>query len=146
MPKSIRSLVLKSFARKYEIDLAEAEWPLDQYTSLHEFFTRKLRPGARSVAAESNAVVAPSDGVVCDAGVVSAGKLLEAKGSVFPLSDLLSPPVSVIAQDVHALSGTAAELLFARIGGDSGPMRSITLEPILIPRGSGEIKPQRESS
>ena len=72
MPKPVRTLVLKSFARKYEIDLAEAEWPLDQYTSLHEFFTRKLRPGARSVAAESNAVVAPSDGVVCDSGVVLA--------------------------------------------------------------------------
>ena len=90
LPKPVRALVLKSFARKYEIDLAEAEWPLDQYTSLHEFFTRKLRPGARSVAAESNAVVAPSDGVVCDSGVVSAGMLLEAKGSAFTLSDLLA--------------------------------------------------------
>jgi phosphatidylserine decarboxylase len=82
--------VLKSFARKYEIDLAEAEWPLDQYTSLHEFFTRKLRPGARSVAPGDDAVVAPSDGVVCDASVVSAGTLLEAKGSAFTLSDLLA--------------------------------------------------------
>jgi phosphatidylserine decarboxylase len=86
----LSSLVLKSFARKYEIDLAEAEWPLDQYKTLQEFFTRKLRPGARPVALASDAVVAPSDGVVCDAGVVSAGKLLEAKGSVFTLSDLLA--------------------------------------------------------
>jgi phosphatidylserine decarboxylase len=83
-------LLLKSFAGKYEIDLAEAEWPLDQYRSLHEFFTRKLRPGARVVASGADAVVAPSDGVVCDASVVSAGKLLEAKGSVFTLSDLLA--------------------------------------------------------
>ena len=90
LPRPFRALVLKSFARKYEIDLAEAEWPLDQYTSLHEFFARRLRPGARSVASQSDAVVAPSDGVVCDAGVVSAGKLLEAKGSVFTLSDLLA--------------------------------------------------------
>jgi phosphatidylserine decarboxylase len=82
--------VLKSFVRKYEIDLAEAELPLDQYTSLHEFFTRKLRPGARSVASGSDSVVAPSDGVVCDASVVSAGTLLEAKGSAFTLSDLLA--------------------------------------------------------
>jgi phosphatidylserine decarboxylase len=36
--------------------------------------------------------VAPSDGVVCDAGVVSAGKLLEAKGSAFTLSNLLASP------------------------------------------------------
>jgi phosphatidylserine decarboxylase len=90
LPKSIRSLVLKSFARKYEIDLEEAEWPLDQYTSLQDFFTRKLRPGARPVATDANAVVAPSDGVVCDAGVVAAGTLLEAKGSAFSLSDLLA--------------------------------------------------------
>ncbi|MGA7740647.1 MAG: archaetidylserine decarboxylase [Polyangia bacterium] len=90
MPGPVRSLVLKSFARKYDIDLAEAEWPLDRYTSLQEFFTRRLRPGARSVASRADAVVAPSDGVVCDAGVVSQGKLLEAKGSVFTLSDLLA--------------------------------------------------------
>ncbi len=90
LPRPFRTLLLKSFARKYEIDLAEAEWPLDQYTSLHEFFTRALRPGARSVAPEPDAVVAPSDGVVCDSGVVLAGKLLEAKGSVFTLSDLLA--------------------------------------------------------
>ena len=90
LPRPFRAPLLKSFARKYEIDLAEAEWPLDQYTSLHEFFTRKLRPGARLVASEADAVVAPSDGVVCDAGVVSAGKLLEAKGSVFTLSNLLA--------------------------------------------------------
>ena len=90
LPRPFRTMLLKSFARKYEIDLAEAEWPLDQYTNLHELFTRKLRPGARLVASDSDAVVAPSDGVVCDAGVVSAGKLLEAKGSVFTLSDLLA--------------------------------------------------------
>jgi phosphatidylserine decarboxylase len=90
LPRAFRVPLLKSFAKKYEIDLAEAEWPLDQYTSLQEFFTRKLRPGARLVASESDAVVAPSDGVVCDASVVSAGKLLEAKGSVFTLSDLLA--------------------------------------------------------
>lgn len=90
LPWPVRSMLLKSFARKYEIDLAEAEWPVDQYASLYEFFTRKLRPGARVVASEADAVVAPSDGVVCDASVVSAGKLLEAKGSAFTLSELVA--------------------------------------------------------
>jgi phosphatidylserine decarboxylase len=85
-------LLLKSFARKYEIDLQEAECSIEGYASLHEFFTRRLRPGARPLASEANAVIAASDGVVCDAGVVSTGKLLEAKGSVFSLSDLLASP------------------------------------------------------
>ncbi len=92
LPKPLRTLLLKSFARKYEIDVQEAECSLEEYASLHEFFTRRLRPGARPVASEADAVIAPSDGVVCDAGVVSAGKLLEAKGSVFSLSDLLASP------------------------------------------------------
>lgn len=92
LPKPLRTSLLKSFAKKYEIDLQEAECPVEDYASLHDFFTRRLRPGARPLASEVDAVVAPSDGVVCEAGVVSAGKLLEAKGSVFTLSDLLASP------------------------------------------------------
>jgi phosphatidylserine decarboxylase len=90
LPRPLQSRLLKSFAKKYEIDVTEAERPLDQYRSLHEFFTRKLRQGARVAAPLPNAVLAPSDGAVCDSGVVSAGKLLEAKGSVFTLCDLLA--------------------------------------------------------
>ncbi len=90
LPKPMRTLMLKSFAKKYEIDLQEAECPVEDYASLHEFFTRRLRPGARPLAPEVDAVGAPSDGVVCEAGVVSSGKLLEAKGSVFTLPDLLA--------------------------------------------------------
>jgi phosphatidylserine decarboxylase len=92
LPKPLRNLVLKSFARKYEIDVQEAECSLEDYASLHELFTRRLRPGARPLALEADAVFAPSDGVVCDAGVVSSGKLLEAKGSVFTLPNLLASP------------------------------------------------------
>jgi LacI family transcriptional regulator len=61
----------------------------------------------------------------------------------FPLADLLTPPVSVIAQDIHALSSTAASLLFARLDGDTRPVQNLTLQPRLIPRGTGEISPPR---
>jgi LacI family transcriptional regulator len=64
----------------------------------------------------------------------------------FPLADLLTPPVSVIAQDVPAMSTKAAEMLFARIDGDTSPTRYITLEPTLIQRGSGEITPAADGS
>jgi phosphatidylserine decarboxylase len=43
----LRFRLLKSFAKKYEIDLTEAEWPLDQFINLHEFLTSKLRQMAR---------------------------------------------------------------------------------------------------
>ena len=34
--------------------------------------------------------MAPSDGTICDAGIATQGKLLEAKGSLFTLRDLLA--------------------------------------------------------
>jgi LacI family transcriptional regulator len=55
------------------------------------------------------------------------------------LADLLEPPVTVVAQDATALGRTAAELLFARIDGDTSPSKRIIVPTRLIERGSGEI-------
>jgi LacI family transcriptional regulator len=59
----------------------------------------------------------------------------------FELADLLEPKLSVIAQDVAALGRAAAELLFARLGGEESPPRHLTLPVHLIARGSGEVRP-----
>jgi LacI family transcriptional regulator len=59
----------------------------------------------------------------------------------FELADLLDPPVSVVAQNVAALGRTAAELLFARIDGDTSPSKRVVVPTTLIERGSGEIAP-----
>lgn len=57
----------------------------------------------------------------------------------FLLADLLQPPVSVIAQDATKLGQVAADLLFARLGGDTQPPQQIVVPTRLIARGSGEI-------
>jgi DNA-binding LacI/PurR family transcriptional regulator len=57
----------------------------------------------------------------------------------FALADKLSPPVSVMAQDPVATGATAAQLLFARIDGDTSPPREVLLLTRLVARGSGEI-------
>jgi LacI family transcriptional regulator len=59
----------------------------------------------------------------------------------FELADLLSPGVTVVAQDPTGLGRTAAELLFQRLSGDRGPARRIELSTRLVPRGSGEVRP-----
>jgi LacI family transcriptional regulator len=56
----------------------------------------------------------------------------------FELADLLSTPVTVVAQDPAQMGRTAAELLFRRIEGDRGQPQSITMPTRLLPRGSGE--------
>ena len=59
----------------------------------------------------------------------------------FPLADLLDPPLTVIRQDVQRIGKTVADLLFARIDGDTSSARHIVIEPTLVERGSGEIPP-----
>lgn len=60
----------------------------------------------------------------------------------FPLADLLDPALTVIRQDVARIGTEAGRLLFARINGDSESPRRVVLAPILVARGSGEIRPR----
>ncbi len=60
----------------------------------------------------------------------------------FELADMLSPPVTVIAQHPALLGSTAAGLLFRRLQGDTEAPRDVLLPTTLVTRGSGEIPPQ----
>ena len=61
----------------------------------------------------------------------------------FALADKITPPVTVVAQDPAAMGAAAAQLLFARIAGDTSPARELIFKPQLLIRGSGEIPPER---
>jgi LacI family transcriptional regulator len=60
----------------------------------------------------------------------------------FELSDVLSPGITVVAQDPAAMGHIAAELLFRRMSGDTAPVQRVQLATTLIERGSGEIRPR----
>lgn len=59
----------------------------------------------------------------------------------FELADLLSPAVTVVAQNSAQLGRTAAEMLFRRLDGGADRPRRVVLPTRLIVRGSGEIPP-----
>ncbi|WP_372454957.1 LacI family DNA-binding transcriptional regulator [Streptomyces buecherae] len=59
----------------------------------------------------------------------------------FELADLLSPGVTVVAQDAAQLGRTAANMLFRRLEGADEEPRQVVLPTRLIARGSGEIPP-----
>ena len=59
----------------------------------------------------------------------------------FELADLLDPAVSVVALDPGTLGKAAAEVLFARLDGDTSPPRRLVLPVQLVPRGSAEVGP-----
>jgi LacI family transcriptional regulator len=62
------------------------------------------------------------------------------------LADMLTPAVSVVAQNPQALGRAAADQLFRRLDGDKAPAVHQTIPVTLIARGSGEIRPGSSSA
>ncbi len=60
----------------------------------------------------------------------------------FPMSDLLDPPLTVIAQDPHTIGRLAAERVFQRLDQPNLPTERVVVPARLIMRGSGEIAPE----
>jgi LacI family transcriptional regulator, galactose operon repressor len=75
--------------------------------------------------------------------VAHAGRRLALVGfDDFELADLLTPGITVVAQNPAEMGRRAAELLFGRLAGTRGPAQYIELGTQLIVRGSGEIPPE----
>lgn len=72
-----------------DLDLGEAAKSQDQFRSLHECFTRELKPGARVVDRDPAVFASPCDGIVGACGRIEAGRLFQAKGFPYTLRDLL---------------------------------------------------------
>src|SRR3954467_9261293 len=90
LPPRLRGGLIERFARIYGIDVTEAEKPLAEYAGIDEFFTRRLRAGARPIGDDPASVTSPADGKVVECGLAEAGMLIQAKGVLFSLSDLLA--------------------------------------------------------
>lgn len=74
------------FASYYNINLDEAEFPLNHYRTIGELFTRRLKPGARPVA---DGIVHPADSVITQAGRIERLQLIQAKGKSYTVPELL---------------------------------------------------------
>jgi len=101
-PAPLARLAVRGFARRYRLDLGEADRSLAEYRTVRELFTRRLRPGARPVAAGAGVPVSPADGRIYQVGIATAGKLVQAKGLDYTLADLLAD-----GRDAAAFEGGA---------------------------------------
>jgi phosphatidylserine decarboxylase len=73
-----------------DLDLSEAK--KTEFKSLHDCFTRELRPGLRPVDPDPSVVVSPSDGIVGAHGRIQDTELFQIKGAPYSLLDLLGDP------------------------------------------------------
>lgn len=107
MPGAWHRAAMRLFARRFRVDLEEAERPLEGYGTFGEFFTRKLKPGLRPVEAGEKVVVSPVDGAVSQAGTLDGDRCVQAKGISFPVGKLLGDEASA-----HAFKGGAFATLY----------------------------------
>lgn len=86
LPRPLDTLSVRIFCRLFSIDPDTAEHPLSSYRSIGEFFTRRLRPGARPMG---TGLVSPVDGTLRSSAAVQEGHLEQVKGQRYSLRDLL---------------------------------------------------------
>jgi phosphatidylserine decarboxylase len=76
-----------------DLDLSEAR--KTEFKSLHDCFTRELRPGLRPVDQDSAVVTSPSDAIIGAHGRIEDTQLFQIKGAPYSLLDLVGDPALV---------------------------------------------------
>lgn len=75
---------------KFRIDVEEAAEPrLEAYQSFNAFFTRALKPGARTPDPDPATLLQPADGIMSQCGRIEEGRIFQAKGQSFTAAELL---------------------------------------------------------
>lgn len=88
--RPLKDPLVRSFIRHYRVDMTEAQEPdPSAYGCFNEFFTRSLRPEARPVARQQDAVTCPADGALSQLGYIADGRIFQAKGRDYSLLELL---------------------------------------------------------
>ncbi|MCB0366637.1 MAG: phosphatidylserine decarboxylase [Bdellovibrionaceae bacterium] len=87
MPGILGPALVAWFARRYKLNMDEAEFPLEAYPSINQLFTRRLKPGARPLG---EGVVHPADSCLTQRGEIILGSLYQIKGWGYSAQELLA--------------------------------------------------------
>ncbi|MBU1360082.1 MAG: phosphatidylserine decarboxylase [Gammaproteobacteria bacterium] len=89
----VRSLSIGTWRLFTELDLSDAKKP--HFDSLHDCFTRELRPGARRVDPDPAVLASPCDGIVGACGEVQGTQVFQAKGFPYSAAELFGDAEAV---------------------------------------------------
>jgi phosphatidylserine decarboxylase len=82
--------LIKQFIRRFDVDMSEATAVnAEDYADFNSFFTRALKPGARSFPQDLHAIASPVDGRISQIGDITDGQLIQAKGHNYSVNSLL---------------------------------------------------------
>jgi phosphatidylserine decarboxylase len=93
---ALKQWLIDAVVRRFGVDLSEAAEPDPRaYPSFNAFFTRALKPGARTPDPDPRALLMPADGRISQCGAITAdadgsGCIFQAKGQSFTTAELLA--------------------------------------------------------
>jgi phosphatidylserine decarboxylase len=87
---TLKQWLIDTVTRKFGVDLSEAvEADPRAYPTFNAFFTRALKPGARTPDPDPQALLMPADGFISQCGAIEDGRIFQAKGQSFTAAELL---------------------------------------------------------
>lgn len=81
--------LIPPFAKVFQIDQDEMEFPISEYKNLHDFFTRRLRENTRIIDNSPNTLVSPVDGIISDMGTLFNETNLLIKNQEYSITEIL---------------------------------------------------------
>src|SRR5436305_9568977 len=92
-----KNWLIATVVRKYAVDMSQAQQsdPF-AFATFNAFFTRALKPGARSAPDDPQAIASPADGRISQLGTIRAGRILQAKGQDFTVAELLGDEAAAV--------------------------------------------------
>lgn len=82
--------VIRWFVKRFDVDMDDAVNPdITSYIHFNEFFTRPLKAEARPITADPLQIACPADGTVSALGPIHHGRVFQAKGHDYSLTQLL---------------------------------------------------------
>lgn len=86
----LKQWLIDTVTRRFGVDLSEAAQPDPRaYATFNHFFTRALKPGARTPDPDPRTLLMPADGRISQCGLVQQGRIFQAKGQSFTAAELL---------------------------------------------------------
>ena len=88
---AVKQRFIDAVVRRFDVNLEEAAEPdPTAYPSFNAFFTRALKPGARTPDPDPRAILMPADGRISQLGrIEDDGRIFQAKGQSFTAAELL---------------------------------------------------------
>ena len=88
-PRALARLMVRIFASKYRVDMAQFEGEQEDYACLSDFFIRRLNPSTRPISLDEQAFISPADGRLLEPWCGETDRVVVVKGHTYSLKELL---------------------------------------------------------